>query len=281
MVLLIMIHLNSIAANLELRPDGIWYARHAASIEYPKEGNVFCYGVEEGSFWFNHRNTFILEALRRYPPAGTFFDVGGGNGFVAMAIREAGLDTVLVEPGIEGIFNAQRRGLDQLVCATLESAGFRSGCLPAVGLFDVLEHIADDLTFLEQIHEVLTPAGRIYLTVPAYNFLWSSEDDFAQHFRRYTLPQLSRLLERAGFHQEYTTYIFATLPAPIFLFRTLPSKFGRRKKGDLNRMETELKPNSVAANQLLDSILRVELKALKRLKSLPFGGSCLLVARKK
>jgi len=278
-VLLTMVDLNSIATNLELHPDGIWYARHATPIEYPEEGNAFCYGVEEDSFWFNHRNAFILEALQSYPPGGAFFDVGGGNGYVALAIREAGIETVLVEPGIEGVLNAQRRGLDRLVCATLETAGFRPHSLPAVGMFDVLEHIADDLAFLERIREVLIPKGRLYLTVPAYHFLWSTEDDFAQHFRRYTLPQLNRLLNQAGLSTEYSTYIFATLPAPIFLFRTLPSKLGWRKKGDLNRIEAELKPSSTTANELLDSILRLELRTLKRLKSLPFGGSCLIVAR--
>jgi hypothetical protein len=115
--------------------------------------------------------------------------------------------------------------------------------------------------------------------VPAYDFLWSIEDDFAQHFRRYTLPRLKRLLMQAGFSTEYSTYIFATLPAPIFLFRTLPSKLGWRKKGDLNRIESELKPSSTTANEILDSILRLELKTLRRLKFLPFGGSCLMVAR--
>jgi SAM-dependent methyltransferase len=279
MVLFTMIDLNAVATNLELHPDGIWYARQATPIEYPEEGNAFCYSVEEGSFWFNHRNTFILEALRRYPPGGAFFDVGGGNGFVALAIREAGIETVLVEPGIEGILNAHRRGLDQLICATLETAGFLPHSLPAVGMFDVLEHIADDLAFLEKIHEVVIPEGRLYLTVPAYSFLWSIEDDFAQHFRRYTLPQLKQLLNQAGFSTEYSTYIFATLPAPIYFFRTIPSKLGWRKKGDLHHIESELKPRSTTANGLLDSTLRLELKALERLKSLPFGGSCLLVAK--
>ncbi len=274
-----MTDLTTIAANLELHSDRIWYACHQSSIDYPEEGNAFCYGVEEGSFWFNHRNEFILEALRRFPPSGTFFDIGGGNGFVAMAIQQAGNETVLVEPGIEGIYNAQRRGLDHLICATLESAQFKAGSVPAVGLFDVLEHIPDDTNFLKQIHQILIPDGRLYLTVPAYKFLWSIEDDFAQHYRRYTLTGLKQRLAQTGFIPEFTTYIFASLPVPIFLFRTLPSLLGWRKKGDLSKMESELKPGSITANNLLDAILSIELKALQQWSSLPFGGSCLVVAQ--
>lgn len=275
-----MFDLSAIAENLEKRSDGIWYAREQNPIDYPEEGNSFCYQVEEGSFWFNHRNSFILEALRRFPPGGVLFDIGGGNGYVAMAIQGAGIETVLLEPGIEGIRNAQRRGLKHLVCATLENAGFTEGSLPAIGMFDVLEHIPNDQEFLQLIHQLLVPAGRLYLTVPAYQFLWSIEDVFAQHYRRYTLPMLFKLLEAAGFQVEFATYIFATLPIPIFLFRTLPSKFGWRQHGDLNKIGSELKINSESANSVLDSILRLELRGLRRFNKLPIGGSCLLAARK-
>ncbi len=275
-----MFDLTTIAENLEKRSDGIWYAREQNPIDYPEEGNSFCYQVEEGSFWFNHRNSFILEALRRFPPDGVLFDIGGGNGYVAMAIQAAGIETVLLEPGIEGIRNAQRRGLKHLVCSTLESAGFTEGSLPAIGMFDVLEHIPNDQAFLQLIHQLLVPDGRLYLTVPAYQFLWSIEDVFAQHYRRYSLKMLFKLLEAAGFQVEFSTYIFATLPIPIFLFRTLPSKFGWRRHGDLEKIGSELKINSEPANSVLDSILRLELRGLQRFNKLPIGGSCLLAARK-
>jgi SAM-dependent methyltransferase len=274
-----MVDLNLIATNLELRSDGIWYSRRTSQIDYPEEGNAFCYQLEEESFWFNHRNAFILEALSRFPPSGLLFDVGGGNGFVAKAISDIGINTILVEPGVEGVRNAQRRGINQLVCATLEDAGFQDQTLPAIGMFDVLEHIPDDLGFLHQINRLLIQGGRLYLTVPAYKFLWSNEDDFAQHYRRYTLGQLDERLQLAGFKVEFSTYIFATLPLPIFFFRTIPSKLGWRKTGDLTRVGSELKPISNTANNLLDAILKIELAILKRRNLLPFGGSCLVVAR--
>lgn len=275
-----MLDFTTVATNIEQRSDGIWYARQQKPIDYPDEGNAFCYQVEEGSFWFNHRNSFILEALRRFPPNGVLFDIGGGNGYVAMAIQRSGCETVLLEPGIEGIRNAQRRGLKWLVCATLENAGLQNRTIPAIGLFDVLEHIPDDRAFIELIHRLLVPGGRLYLTVPAYQFLWSIEDDFARHYRRYTLRALSDLLKQTGFMVDFATYIFATLPVPIYLFRTLPSVFGWRKPGDLDKMESELKLNSDSANTLLDISLRLELFALQRFNKLPFGGSCLIAAHK-
>ena len=98
--------------------------------------------------------------------------------------------------------------------------------IPAAGLFDVLEHIQDDRGALTNLHRVLQPGGRLYIAVPAYNFLWSGEDDHAGHFRRYTLNLLRQRLVEAGFTVDYGTYFFLILLLPVFLLRALPAKFG-------------------------------------------------------
>ena len=82
---------------------------------------------------------------------------------------------------------ARSRGLDPVVCATLEEAGLRPESLDAVGLFDVVEHIRDEVGFLRTVRQTLCHGGRLYLTVPAFRALWSSEDDLVGHHRRYTL----------------------------------------------------------------------------------------------
>lgn len=274
-----MLDLHKYSPNLESDPNGVWYARNSSPIDYPEQGNAFCYQVEDGSFWFNHRNTIILAALKRFPPPGEIFDIGGGNGFVSLSIRQAGFVTVLVEPGFEGIQNARRRGLDNLVQASLQDAGFHPASLPAVGIFDVLEHIQDDVSFLGQIAQLLIPGGLLYLTVPAYSSLWSSEDTYAGHYRRYTLAQLKSRLSQAGFTIELATYFFVFLLPAIFLFRTLPSKMGLRTQGDTSFTQAELQPPSPLVNRLLNLASKVELTAFQRLKFLPFGGSCLVVAR--
>jgi SAM-dependent methyltransferase len=124
--------------------------------------------------------------LRRLPPPGTIFDIGGGNGYVDRAMQDAGLDVVMVEPGAEGIQNALGRGVRNVVRGTLDDLHPAPGSLAAVSLFDVLEHIPDDIGFLRQIHSLMKPGGRIYITVPAYQWLWSHEDSNAGHARRYT-----------------------------------------------------------------------------------------------
>src|SRR6266567_1791580 len=104
-----MLSLSKIAANLEQGTNGIWSARNVSKVSYPDEGNTSCLAVEDTSFWFRHRNNCILEVMKNLPPATPFFDVGGGNGYVAKALQDAGLEVVLVEPGSTGALNARRR----------------------------------------------------------------------------------------------------------------------------------------------------------------------------
>src|SRR5438552_2316286 len=91
------VDLRNIASNLELNEDGIWEAREHSAISYPQDGSDFYFGVEDESLWFRHRNECLLELLKRYPPNGVFFDIGGGNGCVAAALQNAGVPVVLVE----------------------------------------------------------------------------------------------------------------------------------------------------------------------------------------
>jgi hypothetical protein len=75
-----------------------------------------------------------------------------------------------VEPGLVGVQNALKRGIKYIVRATLEDIGALAGSMPAVGSFDVLEHIRDDAGFMASVSRFLVPDGRVYITVPAYNW---------------------------------------------------------------------------------------------------------------
>ncbi len=184
-----MVDIQSISTGLQLGNDGIWYSSNTEDISYPSDGNDACFAIEENSFWFKHRNNCIASVVKSYPPKsnGTIFDIGGGNGFVSLGLANSGFNVVLVEPGKFGASNTKKRGLSNVICATTDTAKFNPHSLPAVGLFDVMEHIEDDLNFLKSIKELMKKNARLYVTVPSYSFLWSAEDVFAGHFRRYDL----------------------------------------------------------------------------------------------
>ncbi len=139
------------------------------------------------------------------------------------AYGNIGYEAVLVEPGLTGAQNARRRGLADVICSTLEDAEFPAHSLPAIGIFDVLEHIEDDQRFLCELQGLLRPGGRLYVTVPTYRWLWSSDDVFSGHFRRYTRASLVREMNHAGFEVEFSSYLFAMLLLPIFCYGRSPA----------------------------------------------------------
>jgi len=276
-------HMNMLEKYTEglIERDGIFFAKKESIISYPKEGNEHCFQIEEDSFWFNHRNNCIIETVTKYSPNEVFFDIGGGNGFVAMGLEKNGITTALIEPGIEGCLNAKKRGVSNIVCSTLEDASFMNNSIHAIGLFDVVEHIENDTVFLKLINNYLVENGLVYITVPAFNALWSDEDDHAGHFKRYTTKKLENILKESGFKIEFSTYIFSILPIPVFFFRSLPSRLGLNKNANkIDKHINEHKSKKGIADKVLNSIWRWELNRIKKGKKIPFGGSCLVVARK-
>lgn len=278
-----MVDVTSIAKGLKLGEDGIWYSLEAEKISYPQGGNEACFNVEDRSFWFRHRKNCILTVIQSYPPerGGTIFDIGGGNGFISSALENEGLDVVLVEPGRTGAVNGKRRGLKTVICSATAGAGFRPGTMSAVGLFDVLEHIKDDLVFLKSLAGLIKKQGRLYITVPAYSFLWSGEDVLAGHYRRYTCESICAVIQQAGFTVEFFSYIFRILPAPIALFRVLPYRMGLlRSKNKVQKVARDHAVQGGMIANALASFLNSELENLKNNKPMRFGGSCLVVASK-
>lgn len=265
--------------NLRQDSRGIWQQTQASPIAYPEDGHSKCFYLEDSSFWFTHRNNAILSAIKRFPPGGMIMDLGGGNGFVTRRLLDEGFDALLLEPGHQGCLHAKvQRGIPLVVCSTLENAKIPTSSIDAIGMFDVFEHVADEKNMMNLVSNTLKPGGRIYLTVPAHQWLWSGSDDRAMHFRRYNH---SRIREMMGDHFKliYFTYFFAALILPVFLLRALPYRVLPSKKNVLSS-ESEHGTGQGCLSRFLGSRLKGEVKRISRGESMPIGTSCLVVAKK-
>jgi SAM-dependent methyltransferase len=276
-----VVDVGSLSEALRLDPDsGIWRAEVGSQISYPADHNAACFLIENDSFWFNHRNRCITAAVRRFPPAGFILDVGGGNGYVARGLIDAGYETVLLEPGADGAVNAKhRRQLPTVIHATLEEARVRAGSIPNVGLFDVLEHIEDDRGFVEQLFNLVRPGGFLYLTVPAFGWLWSMSDVDAMHYRRYTRESLSNVLS-GRFDVLYSTYLFQRLVPVSFLVRALPYAVGLARSRPSSAYKVDHAAGSKRTADTLNRLLHGEVSTIAAGHSLRLGSSLLIVARR-
>ena len=192
--------------------------------------------LEDSSWWFKFRNRVIEAGIKRTLSENFIADCGGGNGFVASYLESCGYETILFEPGEAGIRNAKSRGLRNLVNAPLDRNTVLPASLPAVGLFDVLEHIEFEGKFLRDLRYALKPGGMLYVTVPAHQFLWSAGDQ-RHHFRRYNIKGLRKVIVDNGFEVVFDTYFFRMLSLPIFVFRSLPYRIFVFKKNTPKQRE--------------------------------------------
>jgi len=244
------------------------------------QDNLF--DIEDKSWWFQFRGNLIKTTAKKFFDSHTtIYDIGGGNGYTTAILQDEEYEVVLLEPAVSACLNAQKRGIKNIVHGTLNEDDFLDHSLENICMLDVLEHIEHDEDFLKLIEKKISPEGKILITVPAYKFLWSKEDVEAGHFRRYTIKQLKKKFEKSGFEILYATYFFLFLPVPVFLFRTLPSLLGFAKRGvEKNKKEHRINEKSLTT-KLLNRIMKFEMKQISKNKRIPFGGSCLIVAKKK
>jgi 2-polyprenyl-3-methyl-5-hydroxy-6-metoxy-1,4-benzoquinol methylase len=279
----LMTHLDSFVQTLSpgliRKRESYWTTpAELSDVHYPADAHQAYVAIEDRSYWFAHRNRCIVSAMRRFPPSGPILDVGGGNGVVSAALAAAGFPCIVLEPGPRGAEAARARGLP-VIQSTLEDAGLRPESVPAVGMFDVLEHIPADRETLAALHRLLRPRGRLFLSVPALRWLWSNEDTAAGHARRYTRRSLAERLRGAGFEVESMAYMFCPLVLPVLLLRTLPSLAGRIEKPPRPPEADHILPRGWIG-RTVSRMLDAEYGALTRGARLPIGTSVLAVASK-
>jgi SAM-dependent methyltransferase len=249
--------------------------------EPPKEGESFSASyfeelanLEAGNFWFRARNELLLWSAERFlGNAQSFLEVGCGTGFVLQAFHKRFPRLALTgsELFTEGLSFAAKRlpGVD-LVQMDALNLPFKEQ-FDAIGAFDVVEHIADDEKVLQEFHKALVPGGHLFLTVPQHPWLWSINDEYAHHQRRYTHQELCTKVRKAGFAiQQSTSFVSLLLPLMVL----------SRRKRNLQTKFDPLEEFRIAPwkQRVLEQIMKIERFFIKMGLRFPFGGSRLLVA---
>ncbi|MHC1706227.1 MAG: hypothetical protein AB9842_01765 [Bacteroidales bacterium] len=83
----------------------------------------------------------------------------------------------------------------------------------AVLLMDVIEHINNDLAFLDDLASMrcFGENTEYYITVPAWQYLFSGHDEYLGHYRRYTRRTLTAVCQNAGLTPLQSGYLFISL----------------------------------------------------------------------
>jgi SAM-dependent methyltransferase len=229
--------------------------------------------LENDLWWYIVRRQIIEKALDfiKIHPKSDIFEVGCGNGGnLELLSRYGSLYAIEKDDKARKISN-DRQIIDVQKGSLPDSIPFGDKQFDLITLFDVLEHIDDDLGALKIIRNRIKDDGKLLITVPAYNFLWSELDVMNQHKRRYRMGGLKSVIRKAGFMPVYATYFNTILFPAISAVRLVCKMSGKEFKGD-REMPSQL------VNDLLARVFSVEKNFIPKV-SLPFGVSILVIAQ--
>jgi len=253
--------------------------------QFTEEMQNDLFDIEDNSWWFQYRAKLLsILAGKYFQKQVVTYDIGGGNGYTTHYLQQEGYEMALVEPTVDACNNGRKRGLKRVICGTVDDLQEK---VEQITCLDVLEHIEDDKAFLFSLNEHMNENGHLLLTVPAFNILWSSEDDVAGHFRRYRVQEITALVESCGFKVLYASYFYQFLFLPILLIRVGFEKIGVLKRADL-RSETEkrrinqqqFKKRGRFITRMLDFFTLREQRNVKNGLGISFGSSIVLVVEK-
>lgn len=239
---------------------------------------------EDRHWWFATRTRAILAYLDLHMGPGTgrrVLDVGCGAANMAHHLAHYGSVTG-VDNNVRPLVIARERGME--VCeSSADALPFAGETFDLVAVLDVIEHIPDQDRVLAECRRVLSPGGKLLVTVPAFMFLWSRNDEINLHQRRYSAPELAGRVEQAGFRVlriSYNNFFVFPLAASMITMRR-----GRREPElasphfDDEAYQVEMEPAPAPLNSLLNGVGRLESSLLKRV-NLPFGTSVIAIAEK-
>jgi SAM-dependent methyltransferase len=240
--------------------------------------------VEDHHFWFRTRNLLISSLTRRLTsglkPGYLVLEVGCGTGNVLRALRQACPDGTVVglELWFDGLRFAQQRSAGPLVQGDVRNCPFGKP-FDLIGMFDVLEHIPQDLETLTALREALAPGGRLMLTVPAHQYLWSYFDEAAHHCRRYSSRDIRARLTEAGFEVEFLSQFMSCTFPIVWLIRKISGRHQGSGSEDARTLASKEFRVLPLINGLLTGLLNLEAAWLSRGHRLPIGTSLIVVAR--
>ncbi|WP_047548500.1 class I SAM-dependent methyltransferase [Methylotenera sp. G11] len=175
--------------------------------------------VEREHWWFQGRRAIISHVIGKMdlPQNPAILEAGCGTG---------GNLAILSQLGATCAFEMNDAALDialKNACGAEIHRGQLPDAVPFQGrqfdlicMFDVLEHIADDVLAVEALSHRLAPDGYLFVTVPALPMLWSEHDVKLHHHRRYARGQLMRVMEQAGLAVSWVSYFnFSLLPVAV------------------------------------------------------------------
>jgi SAM-dependent methyltransferase len=152
-------------------------------------------------WWYRARRDILADYLSRYgglPDDARILEIGCGTGHnLPMLAQFGSVEAIEIDAAARAIAS-QRLGKPVGNAPLPALTGVARGTYDLIAVLDVVEHIEDDVGALTAMAECLKPGGKILITVPAHQWMWSAHDVVNHHHRRYSKKTLGAAIARAG-----------------------------------------------------------------------------------
>jgi len=239
------------------------------------------YDLERNNWWFTARLEIIRTHVKKLVKNRrdlNILNIGIATGATSIMLEEFGKVKSIEYDQTCYEFVRQKLNIDIEQGSILELR-FDNDSYDLVCAFDVIEHVENDRLAANEMKRVCKPGGFVFVTVPAFQSLWSRHDEVNHHFRRYKLKQLENLFMPGGF-TVFRSYFNTILFIPVYIVRSMANLFPGLFKRDGSGSDHSLFTLGFL-NTVLHWIFLSENMLLRFKISMPFGVSAMLSWRKK
>ena len=219
--------------------------------------------------WELSRVHCMIKEIIKYHKNGDILDIGCGDSYFDYQLMNS-LDSFDKFYGID-IF-AENEIHDKKYHVVNDYKKLKNKKFDTILMFDVLEHIENDEDFLKKtVYPLLKNDGKIIMTVPAYQFLFSKHDKKLKHYRRYNIKRIKDISLKSGFKIINYYYFYFSL----VILRLITKLFNKDNevnswKYDKNNMFTKI----------IKGILNIDYNICKKMNKLSCGLSLFIVLEK-
>jgi len=147
----------------------------------------------------------ILNRAEKMGQKGLLLDIGAATGILLKEAQNKGWQVSGVEPSRWAVAEAKRLYNLDIAPGTIYTAQYEKNSFDVITLLDVIEHVDDPKSLLQEIHRILKPEGMLILSTPNIGSLvarllgpkWWHIRRAHQYY--FTWKTIQQLLKESGF----------------------------------------------------------------------------------
>lgn len=219
--------------------------------------------------WELSRVQCLVKEVIKYHNGKNILDIGCGDSYFDYELMKKikGIDNFY---GID--IYADKEIKNGKYCVVNDYKKLKNKKFDTILMFDVLEHVPDDAEFLKDtVMNLLKDNGKIIMTVPAYQSLFSKHDEELKHYRRYNIKMIREASDKTGFKIVNYHYFYASL-----VFVRLITKLLNKD----NKVNEWKKDDNHILTKFMKGFLNLDYNICKKMNKLSFGLSLFIVLEK-